>query len=120
MGKYIMRKQLTPEQYQMANKTMSIILAVCYIAYIGTEISNMNKGTAAPFGGVRCGIYIFFMIMNFVMNKLKGDKKVCMLYYCVAFLIPYMFLIMNNGVTSMTLAFPALIGWDRMPPYGLL
>lgn len=111
MGKYVKRKQLTPQQYRMANKTMAIILTICYIAYIATEISNINKGTAAPFGMFRCGIYAFFMIANFVMNKLKGDKKACMLFYCVSFLVPYLFLVMNNGVISMVLAFPALIGF---------
>ena len=40
MGRYIKRKKLTPEQYRIANKTMAIILMVCYIAYIATEISN--------------------------------------------------------------------------------
>ena len=30
MGKYIKRKNLTPEQYWMANKTMTIVLMVCY------------------------------------------------------------------------------------------
>ena len=111
MGKWIKRKQLTPQQYLMANKTMAIILAVCYIAYIGTEISNINKGTAAPFGMFRCGIDVFFFIANFVMLKLKGDKKICMIFYCAAFLIPYLLLVMNNGVISMVLAFPALIGF---------
>ena len=111
MEKYIKRKQLTPMQYQMANKTMAIILAICYIAYIGTEYSNIMKGTAAPFGAVRCIIYVFFMISNFIVVKLKGDKKAAMLYFCAAFVIPYLFLVMNNGVISMVLAFPALIGF---------
>ena len=111
MGKYVKRKQLTPEQYKMANKTMAIILAICYITYIGTEYSNVAKGIATPFGEVRCAIYGFFMVANFIVLKLKGDKKFAMLFYCVAFLVPYLFLVMNNGVISMVLAFPALIGF---------
>ena len=111
MGKFIKRKQLTPQQYLMANKTMSMILTICYIAYIGTEYSNITKGTAAPFGGFRCTIYLICMIANFLMCKFKGDKKVCMLFYCFSFLLPYLLLVMNNGVISMVLAFPALIGF---------
>ena len=111
MKKYIKRKQLTPMQHMIANKTMAIILAICYMTYIGTELSNLSKGIAAPFTAVRCAIYVGFMIANFAILKVKGDKKSAMLYYCAAFLIPYLFLVMNNGVISMVLAFPALIGF---------
>ena len=111
MGKYIKRKQLTPLQYRMANKTMAIILAICYIAYIATEISNVNKGTGASFWQVRCGIYAVIAVANIIMGKLKGDTKVAMLFYAVTFLISYLLLVMNNGVITMVLAFPALIGF---------
>ena len=111
MGKYIKRKQLTPLQYRMANKTMAIILAICYIAYIATEISNVNKGTGASFWQVRCGIYAVIAVANIIVGKLKGDTKVAMLFYAVTFLISYLLLVMNNGVITMVLAFPALIGF---------
>lgn len=111
MGKYVKRKQLTPEQYRIANNTMAIILLVCYIAYIGTELSNVGKGTATSFWQFRCGIYAFFMIANIIIGKIKGHTKFAMLFYAITFLIAYMFLVMNNGVVSMVLAFPALIGF---------
>ncbi|MBQ6843492.1 MAG: hypothetical protein IJO60_02525 [Agathobacter sp.] len=111
MDKYIKRKKLTPEQYRIANKTMAIILTVCYIAYIATEISNTAKGTGAPFWQVRCGVYAVVAIANIIMGKLKGETKKATIFYAVTFLISYLLLVMNNGVITMILAFPVLIGF---------
>ena len=111
MGKYVKRKNLTPLQYQMANKTMAFILLICYIAYIVTEISNVNKGTGAPFWQFRCGVYVVCAISNIIVGKLKGSTKVATLFYAGTFLISYLLLVMNNGVITMVLAFPALIGF---------
>lgn len=111
MGKYIKRKQLTPTQYLMANKTMAFILTVCYITYIITEVTNANSGMGAPFWQARCGIYGLILVSNIIMGKLKGHTKVAMIFYAITFLIAYLFLVMNNGVISMVLAFPALIGF---------
>jgi len=84
---------------------------VCYIAYIATEFSNAGKGTATSFWQFRCVVYGVIMIANFIIGKLKGHTKVAMLFYAITFLIAYLFLVMNNGVVSMVLAFPALIGF---------
>ena len=111
MGKYIKRKQLTPEQYKMANKTMAIIMTVCYITYIVTEISNMTSGNGAPFWQFRCGIYVVLGIVGLVLSKKKGTEKKTMLFYSITFLIAYLLLVMNNGIATMSLAFPALIGF---------
>ena len=108
MGKYIKRKQLTPEQYKMANKTMSIILAICYLLYITVESS---KAAEHPHGYFRIGIYVAVIIGNGIMTKLKSGKKAPMLFMAVTFLISYLLLVMNNGVICMILAFPALIGF---------
>ena len=56
-------------------------------------------------------IYGVIMVANFIVGKLKGHTKVAMLFYAITFLIAYLFLVMNNGVVSMVLAFPALIGF---------
>ncbi len=108
MGKYIKRKQLTPEQFKMANKTMSIILAVCYLLYITVESSKVAE---RPHSYFRIAIYVLITIGNIILVKLKGDKKVAMLFMAVSFLVAYLFLVMNNGVICMVLAFPALIGF---------
>lgn len=106
MGKFVKRKNLSPEQYKMANGTMAIILAVCYIAYIAIEITN--KGPVYP---VRCGVFAILAIVGLVLSKVKASSKITMLFYAITFLIAYLLLVMNNGVATMALAFPVLIGF---------
>ena len=111
MGKYVKRKKLTPEQFLMANKTMSVILAVCYITYIVTELSNQASGEGAPFWQVRCGLFAVLGIVGLVLSRVKGTLKKTMLFYAITFLISYLLLVMNNGIATMALAFPVLIGF---------
>ena len=108
MRKLIKRKQLTPEQYWMANKTMAIILVVCYLIYSGVELTN---GHTDMFSKVRIGAYVVFAIGNFFMLKVNGRTKRAMIIMALSFITAYSLLVLNNGVTSMILAFPALIGF---------
>ena len=108
MERLIKRKQLTPEQYWMANKTMAIILVICYLIYSGVEFTN---GHTDMFGKVRIGLYVLFAIGNFFMLKVNGRTKRAMVIMAISFIIAYSLLVLNNGVTSMILAFPALIGF---------
>ena len=66
---YIKRKKLTPEQYKMANKTMYIILAVCYILYILIELMNAGERTHGYF---RIIFYMIFAIASGIVVKKKG------------------------------------------------
>lgn len=111
MSKHVKRKNLTPEQFAMANKTMAIILAVCYIAYIATELSNQASGAGAPFWQVRCGVFAGLGIIGFILSRVKASSKKTMLFFAVTFLISYLLLVMNNGIATMALAFPVLIGF---------
>ena len=111
MGKYIKRTQLTPMQYLRANKTMTIILAICYVLYAVVEYSGLNQTNNPTASYLRCALYIGFMIANFIMVKVKGDKKSCMLFLAIEYLITYSTLVMANSVVSMVMAFPALIGF---------
>ena len=108
MGKYIKRKKLTPDQYWMANKTMTVILMVCYAIYAVVEFSNHHIDV---FGKVRIGMYFIFAVGNFYMLKVNGRTKRAMLIMAFSFLFAYSLLVMNNGVVSMIMAFPALIGF---------
>lgn len=108
MGKYIKRKNLTPTQYKMANKTMVMILTLCYLLFIMVENARLAE---RPHGLFRMIIYAVFIVLNVVMVKIKGDKKAAMLVMAVSFLIAYLLLVMNNGFITMVLAFPALIGF---------
>lgn len=95
----------------MANKAMALILAVCYVLYIGVEYINSSKTANPMFAYVRCGVYLAFMIANFIMVKAKGDKKSCMIFMALEYLVTYATLVMANGVVVMVVAFPALIGF---------
>ena len=108
MGKFIKRKNLTPAQYIMANKTMTTILLICYLVYIGVEYSNWGIPSHGMF---RMIIYAAFAMGSLIMVKKKGDKKAAMLFMAITFLIAYFLLVMNNGVTAMVLSLPALIGF---------
>ena len=108
MGKLIKRKNLTPEQYWMANKTMAVILLVCYLIYMVVEISNKHLDT---FAYIRMGIYFIFAIGNVLMIRVNGRTKRAMLFMACSFLVAYIMLVLNNGVVSMIMAFPAIIGF---------
>ena len=106
MGKYIMRKKLTPEQFKMANGTMGVIMVICYLTYIVTEVTNQ-----AAFWPVRCGIFAILGIISIVLSRLKATSKKTMIFYAITFLVSYLLLVMNNGIATMALAFPILIGF---------
>ena len=108
MGKFIKRKNLTPTQYRMANKTMVTILTLCYLLFILVENARLAE---RPHGLFRIIIYGVFMAINVIMVKVKGEKKSTMIIMAISFLITYLLLVMNNGFITMVLAFPALIGF---------
>lgn len=108
MGKLIKRKALTEQQYWMANKTMLIILMICYAIYSIVEIINNN---AASFGMVRVAVYAIIGLSSLVMVKINGKKKSAMMFMALTFLLAYILLVMNNGVVVMIMSFPALIGF---------
>ncbi len=108
LSKYIKRKQLTPEQYRMANKKMYAILAICYLVYILIELMNLQGRTHGYF---RIAIYVIFAVVDLIVVKKNSDKKTAMLTMAVTFLITYLLLVMNNGVLSMVMVFPALLGF---------
>ena len=108
MGKLIKRKALTEEQYWMANKTMAVILLVCYMVYSVVELTNYNPRT---FGQVRIAIYAILSLVTIIMVKTKGRKKSAMIFMALTFLLAYILLVMNNGVIVLVMSFPALIGF---------
>ena len=108
MGKFVKRKALTEEQYWMANKTMAIILLVCYLVYSIVEITNYNPKT---FGQVRIGVYAIFGLLTLIMVKKNGRKKSAMIFMALTFLIAYTLLVMNNGVVVLVMSYPALLGF---------
>ncbi len=108
MKKYILRKDLTPQQYEMANRRMAIILAVCYVLYIVVEL---GKGDASMDAYIRSAVYIACSALDFIIYRRKPDQKITMLVYSCTFLLAFFLLVMNNSVIAIVLVFPALIGF---------
>ena len=111
MGRFIKRKELTPEQYRRANKVMCVILVICYIVFIGVEYSNIVK-TGEEVGRVtyRIIVYGISALLSILLCKLLSTKKACMIALSALFLIPYGILVFTNGAIVIVLVFPVLIG----------
>ena len=105
------KKYLTPEQYQRTNMTMFIILALCYVSYTVIDISNMLKEDIDSWGIIRCFIYLGMIPVYYIIFKWKGREKITMIFYALSFLVVYGILIFNNGIGTLSLVFPALIGF---------
>ncbi len=111
MDKFIKRQSLNPEQYKRANRTMCLILAVCYLVYIIVEVMNISKFGMSAGLVIRCALYAMMIPVTIVVCKLMSAKKACMLIFAVTFLITYAVLVFSNGVVVITLVFPVLIGF---------
>ncbi len=105
------RKNLTPEQYRRTNLVMTIILALCYVVYAGVDISNMMKSTVDASGIIRCIFYMVMIVVTVLIYKFLGTQKVAMIVMALTFLVAYSVLVFGNGVGTMALVFPALIGF---------
>ena len=66
LKKYIKRKDLTPEQYKMANKAMFVILAVCYALYALIEIMSIGERKDGFF---RIAFYLIIAVASGIIVK---------------------------------------------------
>ncbi len=105
------KKSLTPQQYYRTNRIMFIIMALCYVVYAFVEVSNMTKSVVSTAGIVRCVVYIAMAVAMGIILKVMGTKKSAMIIYAMTFLITYSVLVFSNGIGTMALVFPALIGF---------
>ncbi len=109
--KLLSRQDLTPEQYQRANKAMMMILTVSYVLYLVVEMMNKDADTNMTLFYLRCGFYLgLTLIMQLVVRK-NGEKKIAMLFMAVTFIFAYGIVVAGNGVIVLVMAFPALIGF---------
>lgn len=111
MGKFVKKKVLTPEQYIRANKVMVIILMVVYVLFILVEMGNFEVEGAKAFAMIRCLMYIATVIAMHVFRGIRGDRKCCMIFMAVSFVLMYCLFVMFNSVSSLVLVFPALVGF---------
>ncbi len=108
-----MKKQkLTPEQYKRSNKTMLLILTICYLIFGGVELSNIMKaGDVATMAIVRCVVYVVMILVSALFVKLLGEKKAGMLCLAFGFLFTYTVLVFGNGAGTLIMALPAITGF---------
>ena len=112
MGRFIKRKELTPEQYRRANKVMCVILVVCYVVFIAVEYSNIARAGEQNSGVMyRIGLYGLFAILSIIAYNIWKTKKACMVALALSILIPYGVLVFSNGAVVVVLVFPILIGF---------
>ena len=104
-------QKLTPQQYRKTNRTMYLIMVLNCILCAGIDISNKSKGTNGDYGYVRCGVYLFFVIFLAVILKLFEDKKRTMIIMAVSYLVIYPIVVFGNGIGTLALAFPVLVGF---------
>lgn len=105
------RQNLTPEQYTRTNKTMFIILIMCYIIFAVVEFTNSKTTGMDTFRMIRIATYVGVLIVDGIAVRLWREKKVAALVMAVTFLLAYILLVFPNGVGTLILAFPALIGF---------
>ncbi len=109
--KLLNRKELTPEQYQRANKTMSAILTLCYVIFAIVEFTNLDTSSNVLLSYLRCGLYIGLILVIQIVSRKAGDKKIAMVVMAVTFVPSYIALVAGNGVAVLASAFPILIGF---------
>ena len=107
-----MKKQkLTPEQYQRTNKTLFLILAVCYLIFVAVEASNVSKGADVVSALIRSAVYVVVIVANGVMIKINNTKKATAIFMALTFLVAYGVLVFGNGAGTLVMAFPVLVGF---------
>ena len=106
------RQKLTPEQYARANKTMSLILVICYIIYAVVEVMKITKLESIPMMSfVRFGVYGVMLVATIIVSKVLEKKKAAMLIMALTFLVTYTLLVFGNSAGTLVMAMPALIGF---------
>lgn len=105
------RRDITPEQYSRTNKTLLLILTVCYLIYVAIDISNVLKGADAASAYVRCAVYVGIIIVNAIVVKAMSRKKLAAIIMAVTFLVAYSVLVFGNGAGALVMAFPTLVGF---------
>lgn len=105
------KKTLTPEQLRRTNRVMAMILALCYVVYIIIEANSMSKEGITAMPVFRCAFYVFLMLADLFMLKIKSNTRLMMYYLASSYLIADILFVFGNGTSAMVLVFPALIGF---------
>ena len=104
-------QKLTKRQYRKTNWVMYILMVLSCILCTGIDVSNMSKAEFTTVGIVRCVIYLMLIPVLGIMNKFLCEKKIAMILMAVAYLIIYPVCVFGNGIGTIALAFPVLVGF---------
>ena len=104
-------QNLTPLQYKRTNGTMFLIMALSCILCAGIDFSNMSKGLSDSSSYLRCAVYLAFIPILGVVAKVWGEKKIAMVVMALSYLVVYATAVFGNGVGTLALAFPILVGF---------
>lgn len=104
-------QNLTKRQYRKTNWAMYIIMVLACILCTGIDVSNMSKAEFTTMGIVRCVIYLIFIPILGIMNKFLCEKKIAMIIMALSYLLIYPVCVFGNGIGTLALAFPVLIGF---------
>lgn len=107
---FLKRKNLTEQQYRRANKNMAFILTVCYLVYIAVEYSSYTSDPRMVHI-VKIGIFAALFVETLVVHKLFTARKRAMVCYSLSFVIGYGLLVFGDSPASLSLVFPAIIGF---------
>ena len=109
--KFLNRQELTPEQYQRANKIMVMILTISYLVYTVVEFMNKGPETNMPMFYLRCAIYLGTTFFVQILVHVNPTKKSSMVIMALTFVLAYVAVVAGNGAIVLVMAFPALIGF---------
>lgn len=109
--KVMRRQELTPEQYVRTNKTMFIILTMCYIMFMVIEFTNSKTTGMGGFRIARIALYVAMIVIDGIIAQVWRDKRTGMLLLACSYLLPYTIIVFANGVGTLILAFPVVIAF---------
>ena len=104
-------QNLTSEQYRRTNNTMFLIMTLNCLLCAGIDISNMSKAEFTSAGIGRCVLYFALIPILGGVVKFLGKKKLAMIIMALSYLVIYPTVVFGNGVGTLALAFPILIGF---------
>ena len=105
------RQKLTQDQYCRTNKVMYLIMVMSCILYTYIDYSNVQKGGSLSDSIPRCILYLSMIPILGIVMKLWKDKKLAMFLMAISYLIIYVAVVAGNGVGTLALAFPVLVGF---------
>lgn len=108
---FLRRQNLTPRQYERANKVLALTLSIMYMIFIVVEVYAMYSGNVGVGRYVRVGLDVLMILVMNVFVRIFKQKKIGMLFMAVGYAVLYSLAVFGNGVGAMALVFPIMIAF---------